>query len=182
MMMWELMRNLRQSTGRTLKKIPRPAIDLYFEMNWFSLQTPLGQFPVLSSLYHLPYISYHWDSFMRPISSLENSQMIENWSLLLWYYFWLWPNLRAGRAEIALIFSQFQRVAAAALCITTAQSQGWLTARGGAWFLKIKFILNIIKQTPWPAKRRCPVGPVAELLDIPQNWCVNVNPKLQLFD
>lgn len=35
---------------------------------------------------------------------------------------WLWPNLKAGRAEIALIFSQFQRVAGTVLCITTAQS------------------------------------------------------------
>lgn len=34
-------------------------------MNWFGLQTLFAQFPTLSSLYHLPYISYHWDSFMR---------------------------------------------------------------------------------------------------------------------
>lgn len=40
-------------------------VNLYSKMNWFGLPTLFAQFPTLSSLYHLPYISYHWDSFMR---------------------------------------------------------------------------------------------------------------------
>lgn len=151
---WELGWNLQQSTECTffLKKIAGPTVDLYLEMNGFSLQTLFAQFPILSSLYHLPYTSYHWDSFMRPISSLENSQMIENWSLLLWYYFWLWPNLRAGRVEIALIFSQFQRVAGIKLCITTAQSKGWLTRKKNQVNSKC---FMFVKWTLWPFVLMC---------------------------
>lgn len=80
--------NVRSAAKRSLhpKRGVWPTVELNFEMDWFSLETLFAQFPLLPSPYHLPYISYHWDSFMGPISSLAISQMMENWSLLLWYY------------------------------------------------------------------------------------------------
>lgn len=78
--------NVKSAAKRGLRRGVWPTVELNFEMDWFSLQTLFAQFPPLPSPYHLPYISYHWDSFMGPISSLANSQMMENWSLLLWYY------------------------------------------------------------------------------------------------